>query len=71
MTADDVTLRHPALPPEQTITVPPAAVPHHQAAGWQPEDAAPGKAPAEQPAEDGGEPKTVAPKRRRTQKEDS
>jgi hypothetical protein len=67
MTGDEVTLRHPDLPPDQTITVPAAAVPHHQAAGWQPAD----EAPAEQSAEDGGDSTPVAqPKRRRTQKED-
>ncbi|MGW6295170.1 hypothetical protein [Streptomyces sp. NPDC055058] len=41
---DTVTLRHPNLPPDQTITVAKSAVPHHRAAGWVP--VAPEPAPA-------------------------
>lgn len=68
-----VRMRHPGLPPDQTIAVDERAVPHHGAAGWQvvthtPEPAAEPE-PQEQPAV-GGESEPVAPKRRRAQKED-
>jgi len=70
-----VEMRHPKLPPEQTITVAAVAVPHHRAAGWTPVDEAESAPPApaepqEQPAVEGGESEPVAPKRRRAQKED-
>ncbi|MFD4258239.1 hypothetical protein ACFWR9_11560 [Streptomyces sp. NPDC058534] len=39
--SDYVTLRHPTLPEDQTITVAASAVPHHRAAGWVPVDPPP------------------------------
>ncbi|MGQ4513697.1 hypothetical protein [Streptomyces sp. DW26H14] len=77
-----VTMRHPSLPPEQTITVLAIAAPHHRAAGWVPVDDAPAAQAEPDPApelpapegplalEASDTPDPVAPKRRRTQKED-
>ncbi|WAZ20166.1 hypothetical protein STRCI_001265 [Streptomyces cinnabarinus] len=44
---DTVTMRHPSLP-DQPITVPASAVPHHQASGWERVEDAPA-APAPEP----------------------
>lgn len=70
-------MRHPNLPPEQTITVAAIAAAHHQAAGWQlvedkPARPMPTLTALEAPpaVEDGDTQDPVAPKRRRTQKED-
>lgn len=72
---DTVTMRHPNLP-DQNITVPVTAVPHHQASGWEvleedtPTTAAPDAkaAPAAEPlpAEDTTDTKPPARRRRET-----
>lgn len=68
--SDTVTLRHPSLPEDQTITVTASAVPHHRAAGWVPvgpeTDTAPEPAPAA-PADP--DPKPARTRRRATEGE--
>lgn len=66
-------MRHPSLPAGQTITVAEIAVAHHRAAGWELAEAPAPALSVEQapPFTEGGDtPDPVAPKRRRTQKED-
>jgi hypothetical protein len=68
-----VTMRHPTLPPTQTITVTQRSVPHHQAAGWEVVVDVPATKPQavhHQPADGGDSSEPVAPKRRRAHKEE-
>ncbi|MEU3899737.1 hypothetical protein [Streptomyces sp. NPDC045251] len=67
--SDYVTLRHPSLPDDQTITVAASAVPHHRAAGWVPAaelEPAPEPAPA---ALEETEPQPARKRRRATEGE--
>lgn len=67
--AETIRLRHPDLPPEQTVDVTERAARHLARSGWERVADADDNAPTASPAE-GQEPASNTPRRRRTKQEE-